>query len=205
MTTISPVNYQDYPECMFAMVAAFLPANEAELFREVTGKVCFRHQDSQGKTYKNGVLHSYEDQPAVSTATYKIWYKDGKIHRDGGQPAYIDSECTEWYKEGKLHRESLSGEPDLPAVIRGEFNLQWWVNGVRHRKGDLPAVIFENRQEWWVNGLRHRDEDKPAYIEPFLYKWYKNGVLHRDDGPAYMDGTRNMWYRNGEMLCILYN
>lgn len=51
-------------------------------------------------TYKNGLIHSFNDQPAIKRSKYngdyyfyvvfeEIWYKDGVIHRDNHQPARI--------------------------------------------------------------------------------------------------------------------
>jgi hypothetical protein len=47
---------------------------------------------SDGKTYLNGLLHSFDDQPAEVKSwmgqLQQYWYKNGKLHRDNG-PAYI--------------------------------------------------------------------------------------------------------------------
>ena len=37
------VNYKDYPEYMFAMIAAYLPKNKGNDLRRVAGSVIFRH------------------------------------------------------------------------------------------------------------------------------------------------------------------
>jgi len=110
--TLSELNYKDYPEFMFAMVAAYLPSSEGAYLRLVAGSVVFRHEDSEGNTYKNGVLHSYRDNPAVSLQCRKSWYRDGLLHRDGDLPAVIGTYCIEWYQNGKLYRDG-----DLPAII----------------------------------------------------------------------------------------
>ena len=123
------INYKDYPEYMFAIIAAYLPKDEGSDLRRVAGSVVFRHEDLDGCTYKNGVLHSYNDKPAV-----------------------IDGDRREWYKNGKLHRES-----NLPAVINGDYQ-EWYRNGELHRDGDLPAVISKNRQEWYKNGESYRQK-----------------------------------------------
>ena len=158
MKSISPVNYQEYPEYMFAMVAAFLPSDEGKDLRWAAGKVEFKHEDGNGNTYKNGVLHSYNDKPAFVDKDVKIWYKEGKMHRDEDKPAVESIKTLEWYKEGKRHRAG-----DLPAVIGLNYerlhycpeyiSLDWWVNGERHRDFE-PAVIdyLLNYQEFWTNG-----------------------------------------------------
>lgn len=34
-------------------------------------------------TFKNGLIHSYNDQPAIQSDSLNIWYKYGRVHRDG--------------------------------------------------------------------------------------------------------------------------
>ena len=80
------LNYKDYPEFMFAMIAAYLPPYEGYYLRTVAGSVVFRHIDRDGRTYKNGLLHSYDDVPAINKNDYKAWYLDGKLHRHGDNP-----------------------------------------------------------------------------------------------------------------------
>ena len=184
MSKTIKINYKKYPECMFAMIAAYLPPDEAREVRQFAGKVVFRHTDENGSTYKNGLLHSYDDKPAVNKVS---------IH---------GKKMSEWYKDGLLHREG-----GLHAVDYGDY-LQWWVNGKKHREGGLNAVesyFFGNlcHQEWWVNGNLHRDDDLPAYISKLakITKYYKNGVIHRDGNkPAWIDHRfdKEYFYQNGE-------
>ena len=124
--TINPINYKNYPECMFAMLSAFLPKEEGHDLRRVAGNVVFRSRDRDGRSYRNGLLHSYDDEPAIvaDNGTYKVWYKQGKIHREGDLPAITRNEIyQEWYKEGELHRDNY-----LPA-IQGNSMRQWYTNG----------------------------------------------------------------------------
>ena len=113
------INYKEYPEFMFAMIAAFLPGDEGTDLRRVSGDVIVKSEDKYGNTFCNGLLHSYNDQPAVKGKKYKAWYKNGERHRDG----------------------------DLPAVIQGK-NKWWYIDGKSHREGDLPAFVSENIQRW---------------------------------------------------------
>jgi len=140
------INYKDYPECMFAMIAAYLPDYEANLLRTATGEVLFRHTNKDGHTYKNGLLHSYNDKPALIEGTRQEWYKNGVRHRDGDLPAVIDGKRREWYINGWLHREN-----DLPAIINRNYR-SWWLNGMRHRLGS-PAYISLKSKEWWENDV----------------------------------------------------
>jgi hypothetical protein len=97
------INYKEYPECMFAVIAAFLPSNEGDDLRRVAGDVVFKHE-TQGCTYKNGVLHSYNDKPALDIENTQKWCKDGVLHREGDLPAFIKS----GYKNQKNFYHSLS-------------------------------------------------------------------------------------------------
>jgi hypothetical protein len=47
-------------------------------------------------------------------------------------------------------------------------------------------------------GEYHR-EDGPAYINGDKKVWYINGKLHREDGPAFIDGDKKAWFINGKM------
>ena len=178
------VNYKDYPEYMFAIVASYLPTQEGDDLRKVAGSVIFRHEDIQGNTYKNGVLHSYNDLPAYINGHIQKWYKDGKLHRqvEGDLPAYINRTLSVLY-------------------INGALSI-WYKNGEVHRDGDRPAVICRYRQEWWKNGKLHREGDLPAIIDEHdYYKWYKNGECHREgDLPAVINGDRQECWKNGRRV-----
>jgi antitoxin component YwqK of YwqJK toxin-antitoxin module len=184
LSTIYPINYKDYPECMFAMLSAFLPKAEGEHLRRVAGKVVFRSRDRDGRTYRNGLLHSYDDNPAIvaDNGTYKVWYKEGKIHRDGDLPAITrhDVQYQEWYRAGMLHRDG-----DLPAIIGSDNHREWYRNGKLHRDGDEPALTDGEMREWYRNGELHRDGDEPALIDRSRYglvrEWHKNGVFIKSE------------------------
>jgi predicted lipoprotein with Yx(FWY)xxD motif len=41
--------------------------------------------------------------------------------------------------------------------------MQWYQDGVLHRDGDKPAVIFpDGRKQWWHHGRPVRDEEGPS-------------------------------------------
>lgn len=117
-----PVNYKDYPEYM---IVAYLPSREGDDLRRVAGSVVFKSIDSHGYTYKNGVLHSYNDLPASVDNGVHTWYLDGKIHRDGDRPAVLNGSKQAWYQNSRLHREG-----DLQALIDGEYR-EYWCRGER--------------------------------------------------------------------------
>lgn len=72
-----------------------------------------------------------------------------------------------------------------PTRIDKDGTQYWEVNGVIHRDGDLPAVVYSDGENaWYQNGLPHR-ENGPAVTKPNGYEaWMKFGKLHRVDGPA---------------------
>ena len=114
------------PKEMYAEIARFLgydfPGNG---FRLVAGDVQIK-DSVNGSTYLNGILHSFDDRPAVITASgNRGWYRNGKLHRENG-PAVIRSDGTyEWYINGKLHREN-----DLPAIMWSDGTREWYTHGV---------------------------------------------------------------------------
>jgi len=146
---IQTTNYKNYPECMFAMLSAFVPAEQADVFRRLAGDAVFRSEESNGDTYKNGLLHSFDDLPAVNDKGLKMWYKNGKPHREGDKPAIIDGN-----------------------------HLMWMIDGLPHREGDLPAVIDEDNQEqeWYKNGKPHREGGLPVKIQGNMGVFIQDGV-----------------------------
>jgi len=170
-STLSNIDYKEYPEYMFAMIAAFLPDREGYHLRRVAGKVAFRSVDKHGNTYRNGLLHSFNDQPAINGYRQE-WYKNGDLHRGGDLPAIVEGNLQEWYNDGKLHREG-----DRPAHHDDEVEL-WYFDGLLHREGDKPAVVVgEGRKEWYRNGKRHRDCERPAIIDGIYKEMYIEGKL----------------------------
>ena len=87
---MNTINYRDYPEFMFAIVASYLTPEEGYDIRRCAGKTIYRYSKN-GDTYKNGALHSYDDKPAIITKTSQMWYKDGIPHREADKPAFITS------------------------------------------------------------------------------------------------------------------
>jgi len=195
------IDYREYPECIFAMIAAFLPEKDGHDLRRAAGKVCFRHEDVDGNTYMNGLRHSFDDKPAYSTQHYTMWYKNGKVHREGDKPAIISRYSNQWYVDGDRHREG-----DFPAVEETGFSSgvrkEWWVYGKLHREGDLPAVIFEGQRLWYKNGRLHREGDLPAIIRVGEQVWLKDNKRHRENGPALINQTLGIqeWWICGKLI-----
>ena len=123
MTTQIKIDYKEYPECMFAIIAAFLPAEQGHDIRKAAGKVFFRSEDKHGRTYRNGLLHSFDDKPVVNIENIQVWYKDGNIHREGDLPAVIMLNKRQWFKNGVLHRQGK------PAYIDGKIE-EFYMDGI---------------------------------------------------------------------------
>jgi len=188
-----------FPEFVFAEISSFLGEGpEGDFLRKFTGN-CGVRDDIKGSTYRNGVLHSYDDKPAeIRYNRFAVWYRNGKKHREGDKPAYIDLKHSEtyskWFWNGKIHRDG-----DKPAVIENTKQI-WYKNGVIHRENDLPALIDGETQKWYINGELHRENDLPSVIEYktvsyhppesiVLISWFNKGKLHRNgDKPAVING-----------------
>jgi antitoxin component YwqK of YwqJK toxin-antitoxin module len=157
-----------FPKEINALIATYLEDEEGKYFRDKTNKF-FIKDIINGNTYKNGLLHSFNDMPAVieSDGTKK-WYKNGKIHRDNDLPAVIYSDVLIkggeqfWYQNGKIHRDN-----DMPAVI-SNVSQMWYKNGELHRDdndNDNYSVLVFNLfgkvicQEWWNNGTFYKCQE----------------------------------------------
>ena len=110
-----------------------------------------------------------------------------------------------WFNDqGQVHRKNK------PAIVRGYSKSQYWLkNGLKHRKGDLPAIIkfdmtnpvhSQTQYEYWVNGQRHATVGPAIITHSGKMEWWQNGKRHRLDGPAVIDVDRRMeWWVDGEM------
>jgi len=126
--------------------------------------------------YKNAVLHSENDLPAIETINCKKWMKEGVLHRDNDLPAIETINCKKWMKEGVLHRDN-----DLPAIDDTLYGVKYWYNsGKLHRENDLPAIVhIDGSKHWYKNGLRHRENEMPASIYPNedISEWYNYNIF----------------------------
>jgi hypothetical protein len=125
-------------------------------------------------TYFNGLLHSFNDQPAT-------------IDQDG---------CMTWYYLGEIHRGN-----DLPAVVIIGERYEWWTHGVPGRGGDKPAVVTRLVKEWIIDDQLHRDGGQPAVV---WYNgdvdYFVDGMQHRDNAPAVILQGHQIYYKNDEWV-----
>jgi hypothetical protein len=94
----------NFPKEINASIACYLEDGEGDYFREQTGDFIIK-EIRNGKTYGNGVLHSFNNLPAeIYSNGSQLWYKNGLLHRDNDMPAEIYFGGTQkWYKNGKRH------------------------------------------------------------------------------------------------------
>jgi len=89
--------------------------------------------DLEYKSYKNGILHSINDKPAVfkDFGEIQYFYKDGVLRRDNDKPAYINKRVAKHYVDGKLHRNN-----DKPASYSTDkyssVPLEYYKNGIKY-------------------------------------------------------------------------
>jgi len=174
---------------ILAIVCSFLGDTKSDLkikrtLLPITIKYPFYTEHKQtfrSVTRLNGLLHSKDDQPAITyfNSSEKCWYKYGLLHRNGDKPAVIsENQYKYWYKDGELHRDG-----DKPASITPNGYKRWYQKGKLHRDGDKPAIIWSNDTEWhmkqWYKyGLLHREGGEPAVMYSYtgLAEWWINGI-----------------------------
>jgi ribosomal protein L25 (general stress protein Ctc) len=109
--------------------------------------------------------------------------------------AQVDKRITQYIQIHIIELQDI-----FTTITNGEYRLP---NKWLHRNSDKPAITSSMHYEWWVNGLRHRDGDLPAVVYNNGYSaWYKNGVRHRSGGkPAiiYTNGNSTYW-ENGSLV-----
>lgn len=151
------------------------------------------------KSYKNGLLHSIDDEPAIFNRYGKFWFKNGLKHRDNDKPAEEYNDHTV-YENHRKHWHSWQLHYNCNN-IRDKRGLKiWYENNEIHRNGDKPAYIGNGIQIYYKNGMIHRDNDEPAFISGNgkWKTWYKNNNIHRNgDKPAVICNNVKCWYKNG--------
>ena len=90
-------------------------------------------------------------------------------------PTEIDCVGNKFWKNkgGLRHRDG-----DLPAVIYADGSKVYYKNGKLHRDGDLPAIEHaDGTKYYYKNDLFHRDGGKPAVISQYKYQYWLDGKL----------------------------
>jgi hypothetical protein len=75
------------------------------------------------------------------------------LHLSLGNVPKVDNGCHQ-IKGAKVYfRDGCKHRPNGPAVIQRDGTQEYFFQGIRHREGDKPAVIFpDGKLEYWENG-----------------------------------------------------
>ncbi len=145
------------------------------------------------------IVEKYESNICVvrcdgyNKKSFRFITNNNEIHRNNGNPSFISDDMIMWHKNGKTHRNN-----DRPAIKRkirdnpfhhGIYNFEsayeeYFINGLRHRDYDLPAVIFKGEIThllWFQNGNLHRDNNMPSIINGNFLYYHTNGQLYKSE------------------------
>jgi hypothetical protein len=154
------------PHEIYALIATYLPGADGDLCRSLAGRCVIREDRvcepvdviSMGNlsqfcrvlpekldcTFLNGVLHSFNDQPAIVGRGCAVWVNAGVVHRGGDRPAVHLNGSTMYIMHGVWHRGG-----DRPAVIT-KCQTVWYDRGEIHNSRG-PARITE--QTWFTDDI----------------------------------------------------
>jgi hypothetical protein len=147
--------------------------------------------------YLAGMLHSYNNLPAVETRVSQHWYRHGRMCRSdmfSHEPSSIIQEknmCYEWNNSGhdiKLQPSMMSwpSRDDNKPLKCSDSGYQSWgdrTDGGPTYMDTYDGCTFVN---WYYYDNLHRNHG-PAQIihgKYIAYGWYHHGLLHRFGGPA---------------------
>jgi hypothetical protein len=113
------------------------------------------------------------------------WYDEGNFLFDDQNPTDIDENGNYFWEtcgqdpQTKEFRNLLHRNNDAPAVILSEGRLQWCQNDVFHRENKPAHICKCGTQMWFIHGLKHRNGMLPAHVQlnDGLVFWYRNGIL----------------------------
>lgn len=157
-------------------------------------------------------------------------FSQGQALIEATHPAFIYTDEFKAYTQGFLKIQKYEGHNPTTVYTLGdrEYSIRqygmyteekWYKvtekGAIKHRTGDLPAVIHSRNNDgsiiglrWYFDGKLHRIGDLAAEINYykngnlFSQYWYRHSRLHRDNGPARIyynkDEIRSQqWYLNG--------
>jgi hypothetical protein len=127
--------------------------------------------------YNHGII-----QRIKQTNKYNIYFKDGIIHSPNDYPAIVIKTINEFER----FKQTYSVLKD--KTFKGGF-VAWLDNGIFDRKNDLPAIVYGNGdKEWYSNGVLDR-KDKPAILySNGKEEFYENGIKKE---PHYSNSIQN--------------
>jgi hypothetical protein len=114
--------------------------------------------------------------------------------------------CIKYHTKAEMKNLMYNFAPKI--VLCGSVE-KWYCKDKLHRCGDLPAVIYKEKdtgnvllEEWWINGHRHRSNNNPAIINHVNgeLEYWNNDLLHRDnDEPAIVKDNGSKEWVNGKL------
>lgn len=153
-----------------------------EKFEYRFSKVCIHYGQIEYFKFfnKDGELHRNNGNPSVIMRDVLMWHKNGKFHRKHGKPAIVRSNIHDTYYP--IGSEYLNIVDSVTSLNKGFPIEEYFIDGLRHRDFDLPAVVYdENHAYWFVDGVFHREFNKPAIINGDFSFYYKNGKKYKED------------------------
>jgi hypothetical protein len=177
------------PKEMYAEISRWLPNDYAGILIRVMARDVIIKDNRDNCTYANGLLHSFNDMPAVidtvgkrliggpevtESKEYHKWYIYSSYHHIGGPTETYLRGYQAWFSHGKRHRTGM------PAIIYASGTKIYYTNGMCHRT-DGPAIIHRDGAiEYWLNNKRHR-EDGPAviYVSGNIEYWLNGKRVHK--------------------------
>jgi hypothetical protein len=152
------------------------------------------------------MMNKLDDQPTKvwNDGTQMYLNTDGQLHRDNDQHTTMkQDDMEEWRRLHMSHQDEYLGPFYTPPDIFIKDDIQIWLDndGIVHRDGDLPAIIWaDETQEWYKHGKLHRDNDKPAIVYANGdQEWWKNGKKYEPEVSKITDDLLSMQYVNNHL------
>ncbi len=113
-------------------------------------------QGANVEFYMDGVCHNEESPTIIRNDSY--WYKNGILHSENDKPAVVGQNGNQyWFRDGKSHRGG-----DKPAVMYQNGDQYWFKDGYLHREDGKPAIVCQNGDlRWYKDGYPCRENGKP--------------------------------------------
>lgn len=157
--------------------------------------------------FVDGLLHR-DNGPAIeykgSDGTLLEYYQKGERHRIDGPARIYKFTSVKEFKEKEDHSLENKSSDDFTNYFEWRHKqlsiLKFKIGNVTeyyqydklHRQ-DGPARIFPDCEEYYDQGKLF----KVVNTKTLLIKYCKDGLLHREGGPAYVNGSTQIWFLNG--------
>ena len=155
-------------------------------------------------TYRFGLLHSTNDQPAYTCKITKVqrWYNKGQLHRDNDLPAEVQLQsdrrvminaptprfglaCDHCHK---LSQQQPKRNGDVSGccmkILSKEVDQRYLQYIPQETRDAIIADVWNYSfngisMKYYQHGKLHREGDRPADISNTKIAYYKYGKLHR--------------------------